>query len=223
MRGADVAELQRALVRLHFRLRATGSYDRSTQHAVIYLQRARHLHANGRVGADTLAALAPVASPPPAAPSRPSPRTGWVFPIAPASVALGPSTWEPDQGVDIPTAGRACGADATLVAVDDGVIVAEGISGFGPQAPILRLDRGPYAGRTVYYGHAEPALVAVGDHVRRGQPIAQVGCGRVGRSTGPHLEIGISASTGGPPCCPRMNETSPTMLAIMRKLYAHAH
>src|SRR5205807_484315 len=109
-----------------------------------------------------------------------------------------------DHGVDIATAGQACYPQATEVAIASGTIIAEGLYGFGPYAPVLRVDSGPLAGKIFYYGHAAPLApgIGVGSTVQAGQVIAYVGCGRVPLgvdangnpfSTGPHIEFGMYA------------------------------
>lgn len=221
--GADVAQLQRLLAQERLHTPPTGIFDRRTQRAVRRFQRARALPVTGVVGPDTVAALTALLPPAGAGAQVAShlpAHLDWVFPIQPLSIVAAPTEWTPDQGVDIATLGGACGSGAAEVAVDNGTIVAEGISGFGSQAPVLRIESGPLTGRYVYYGHAEPALVAVGARVTRGEAIADVGCGRVGISSGPHLEIGINAP-GGPTCCPANGETAPLMQAIVEKLYTN--
>ncbi|MBV9096870.1 MAG: M23 family metallopeptidase [Frankiaceae bacterium] len=137
--------------------------------------------------------------------------SGFVFPFANPRQVESSGSWSRDQGIDMFAQGNACGANAILVAVGDGVVIQEGISGFGPTAPVLRMTSGPFKGRNVYYGHTGHVYVPVGAHVQAGQRLAQIGCGSVGYSSGPHLEIGVGVP-GGPPCCPGFGQTSGEML-----------
>ena len=228
--GADVKTLQTWLTDVGYRVPATGYFGVITKRAVKHFQLANALRpASGTVGRRTAARLLTkvrsaakrgvVSAAPNSAPSTSS--GSLVFPLRPRSLVLPPSDWTLDQGIDIGTVGNACGSQVTEVAMTSGTIVQEGISGFGPYAPVLQADSGPYSGRYIYYGHAAPALVPLGTHVTAGQPIAEVGCGDVGISSAPHLEIGIS-DVGGPPCCPGYQETSPGWYDVVLPLYRNA-
>jgi peptidoglycan hydrolase-like protein with peptidoglycan-binding domain len=229
--GADVKTLQTWLSDLGYSLPATGYFGAMTNAAVRRFQLAKGLAPpSGTVGNRTAASLLAAVK---AGAKRSGLQSGsdagtvstggsqLVFPLRPLSRVLPPRDWTLDQGIDIGTVGNACGSQVVEVAMSSGTIVQEGIDGFGPDAPILKVGSGRYKGRYVYYGHAEPALVPVGAHVSAGEPIAEVGCGDVGISSGPHIEIGIS-DVGGPPCCPGYQETSPAWYDVVLGVYHQA-
>jgi len=217
-RGDDVRALQWLLSRLGYRTSVTGAFDGRTFASLRRFERDAGLRADGVVDARTRRALRRSKGNPLSLAAS----SGWAFPMTPMRRVLPPSMWSPDQGVDIPTLNEACDRRVPVLAVESGKVVQIGISGFGRWAPVVKLDHGPFAGRYVYYGHTKPNLVRKGDHVERGQPIARIGCGSVGISSAPHLEIGMSAP-GGPTCCPGFGETSPIITKIMRTLWSQAH
>jgi murein DD-endopeptidase MepM/ murein hydrolase activator NlpD len=84
------------------------------------------------------------------------------------------------QGVDIASPLR-----STISAMGDGVVTYAGERrGYGM---LVEINHGQ--GYSTRYAHAGEVLVAVGDRVSKGQPVARVGL--TGRSTGPHLHFEV--------------------------------
>lgn len=203
-RGLDVADVQQHLESHGFNLPhygVDGIYGPETTGATTAFQRSHLLLADGIVGPRTWAVLhdEPWANPAPelvpVAPHITGPNAIVRITPPPPPLAGGVALPLPrqylhngsvDSGVDYSAPGG-----TPLYAMGDGTIIQEGIGGFGPNAPVLHIDSGPLAGRTVYYGHSGPDLVGLGAHVVAGQQISIVGYGIVGISSGPHLEIGF--------------------------------
>jgi peptidoglycan hydrolase-like protein with peptidoglycan-binding domain len=121
--------------------------------------------------------------------STPTPHSGGFLIVGGIALPLPPqylTGGSIDQGVDYAAPGG-----TPLYAMGPGIVIREGIDGFGPDAIVLKITGGPLAGKIIYYGHSGADLVRVGQRVRAGQQISIVGYGRVGISTGPHLEIGF--------------------------------
>ncbi|HEX3829282.1 MAG TPA: hypothetical protein VHV82_18625 [Sporichthyaceae bacterium] len=168
-------------------------------------------------GVLALAGAAPVPVQAAQAADPPSAST-FVFPFQDKKIATPKARWGISQGVDVGTVGGTCGDQAVVVSTDPGKVIREGINAFGPDAPVIQVTSGPRAGRYIYYGYTKGDLVPVGAEVQAGQPITHVGCGSVGMSSTPRLEIGISLP-GGPTCCPGVRQTSEQMYNWLAAAY----
>jgi murein DD-endopeptidase MepM/ murein hydrolase activator NlpD len=117
----------------------------------------------------------------PEEPGEPMPVAGRVS--SPVGWRRDPITGEQrfHKGTDI---AAAYGTDVRAVA--DGVVVECRSKGGYGKAVVIKTDDG----RTMLYGHNQANLVRVGDRVRRGDVIAQVGA--TGRATGPHVHFEVS-------------------------------
>jgi murein DD-endopeptidase MepM/ murein hydrolase activator NlpD len=216
--GRLVGMLQGLLRQAGYRVRVTRVYDKGTLHTVRVFQAQHALPVTGVADPATGLAIANVAAAQIAGQTQDA---GWVFPLSPVKSVESPRYWSQDQGVDLGGSSNECGSKLQELAVANGIVVRIGIDGFGPYAPVIKLTSGPDAGRYVYYGHAAPALVVVGQQVVAGQPVADVGCGRVGISSGPHLEIGISEpGAGADP--PAFHVTSTETMTQLTYAYTYA-
>lgn len=130
--------------------------------------------------------------------------------VAPLPSGYMGGSWSQDQGVDI-NGGTSAIANQPLLAIGSGTVVKHGISGFGPDAPVLKLDTPIDGYDYVYYGHAGPGTLPIGTHVNAGDIIGKVGAGIVGISSGPHLEIGFADVRGVP-----VPGSSSTMLSLLK-------
>lgn len=217
-RGKLVVALQSLLQEAGASVIVSGRYDPTTVRVVRSFQRTHRIKVTGVADPPTTAALITAAR---AVAAAAAPDAGWIFPLTPVGLVAPITKWTLDQGVDFGGAHAECGPKLLELAVAPGTIVKTGINGFGSAAPVLLVSSGPDAGRYIYYGHAMPALVVVGQQVVAGQPIAEVGCGDVGISSSPHLELGISAPGGGP-CCPSFGETSAETMTQLTYAYDYA-
>jgi len=119
----------------------------------------------------------------PAGPVLPTVTPDWVSPMPGVALTscFGPRWGTVHQGIDF---GGAAGTP--ILAAAAGTIFAAGWTYAGYGISIV-IDHGN--GLYSHYAHAEQALVAVGQHVVAGQPIALEGT--TGDSTGPHLHFEI--------------------------------
>jgi murein DD-endopeptidase MepM/ murein hydrolase activator NlpD len=137
--------------------------------------------APGRLPVPKPAKSARAARPAPSRSVQP-PAERWVRPSAGAESSCFCMRWgEMHEGIDL-----AGPLGSPIVAVGDGVVVEAGpAAGFGLWV-VIQHANGDYS----IYGHMYTYYVTVGERVRAGQHIADIGAN--GQSTGPHLHFGIA-------------------------------
>ena len=93
------------------------------------------------------------------------------------------------QGVDY-----ADPAGTPVVAPQGGTVVANtmGEYGYGPNLVLVKMSNGLIE----LFGHMKDSLVSVGQTVKAGQVVGDVGS--LGNSTGPHLHYGVVTAQGAP-------------------------
>lgn len=90
-------------------------------------------------------------------------------------------------GIDLATGGKT-GID--VLSQTNGKVIQIGASGFGPHSVTMQSPAGTY----FTYGHLASNLVKVGDSIKAGTPLGEIG--NLGNSTGIHVHI--QASTASP-------------------------
>jgi murein DD-endopeptidase MepM/ murein hydrolase activator NlpD len=149
---------------------------------------------------DQLRQAGPLPSVPLPTPTRGGGRDGQVCPVR-GPVRIGQGWGAPrdggrrrHQGIDL-----LAPAGTPLVAVADGRITRISNHDRGLGGISLRLT--DHHGTGYYYAHNQRNLVHLGQHVRRGQVIAQVGASGNARGGPPHLHFQLHPG-GGPPVNP---------------------
>lgn len=122
--------------------------------------------------------------------------TGFMWPVAgyyTVSSPFGPRWGKNHNGIDISGSGI---TGRPILAIADGIVSIANYDGYGGgYGNYCAVNHGTItingsaAQYTAYYAHATSIIVSVGQHVKQGQVLGYVG--NTGRSTGPHLHIGI--------------------------------
>ena len=172
--GWDVASLQFLLAWHGFPSgRLDGRFGGHTDRALRRFQRWAGLHADGRAGAGTIAALR---ESPPASPIR----LAYPSPVAPTD-GFGPRGQRFHTGLDFP-APR--GAPVLAAAAGRVTHAGRAVGGWGT---LVVIDHG--SGVRTWYAHLSATRARVGQRVEAGTRVGLVGAS--GQATGPHLHFEV--------------------------------